>query len=148
MRRRYSINITAWSPRKLSFKCIPSAGVGGGVQGVLPHSQNFRFGENPVKILQNPRKTCGNLGKMYENHRKIAVCALILQKWHPKWKCRRFFFGDCVCFCSFFGHVRNLGKNAVWSALISKNAPSMKWNVDVFWRSFCLEFFSGKFGEI
>ena len=29
---------------------------------------------------------------MYEKPRKIAVCALILQKWHRKWKCRHFFY--------------------------------------------------------
>jgi len=41
---------------------------------------------------------------MLENHRKIAVCALILQKWHPKSKRRRafcYFFLVVFLFCSF-----------------------------------------------
>ena len=52
--------------------------------------QNFLFGENPGKI-------CGNFGKICKTVRKIAVCALILQIWHPKSRCR--------CFFSFIGHV-------------------------------------------
>jgi len=49
--------------------------------GLQAHLQKFWFGENPGKI-------CGNLDKMCEKLRKIALCALILQKWHLK--CRRF----------------------------------------------------------
>jgi len=35
---------------------------------------------------------------MYENLRKIAVCTLILQKWHPNWKFESadFFYGGHV----------------------------------------------------
>jgi len=57
---------------------------------VQPNPQNFWFGENPGKI-------CGNFGKMCETVRKIAVCPWILQKWHPKSRCR--------CFLSFTGQV-------------------------------------------
>jgi len=49
------------------------------------------LGENPGKILPNLGKICANLGKMCESLREIALDALILQKWRPKWKCRRFF---------------------------------------------------------
>jgi len=41
---------------------------------------------------------------MCENLRKIAVCALILQKWHPKSKCRHF-FGDHVSLKFFSGKL-------------------------------------------
>jgi len=40
---------------------------------------------------ENPGKICRSLGKMCDKLRKIAVFALILQKWHPKSKCRRLF---------------------------------------------------------
>jgi len=47
---------------------------------------------------------------MCANLRKIAVCVLILQKWHPKWKCTCF-FGDHFLW-NFFRQVwGNLGKN-------------------------------------
>jgi len=93
-----------------------------GFQGVRPHRQNFWFGENPGKI-------CGNLGKMYENLIKIAVCVLILLKWHPK--CVQTFFWRTYLFLVLFGQVRgNLGKIGAWSALFSKNG--------FFWRLFCL----------
>jgi len=42
---------------------------------------------------------------MYEDLRKIALCALILQKWCPKSKCRRFFFLEVVFLQFFFGQV-------------------------------------------
>jgi len=81
-----------------------------------------------------------NLGKMCENLRKIALCALILQKWHPKSKCRRFFhfFGSHV----FFGQVgRDLGKNDADVLWFEKMCP--KWNE---MQSF-LDVISGKFGQ-
>ena len=59
------------------------------------HPQNFLFGENPNKFTQNPGKIC-------EYFRKISVCALILQKWHPKSKCRRLFLEVMLCFIQFF----------------------------------------------
>jgi len=55
---------------------------------------------------------CVNLGKMYENLRKIALCALILQKWRSKSKYRRFFFWE-VMFLQFFSG--KLGE--IWASL-------------------------------
>jgi len=49
---------------------------------------------------------------MCENLRKIAFCALILQKWRPKSKCRRFFFWMSYFLSSFSG---KLGE--IWASL-------------------------------
>jgi len=57
---------------------------------VKPHTQNFCFGENP--------------GKMCESLRKIAACALISQKLHPKSKRRPFL--RLMFFFSSFRQVR------------------------------------------
>jgi len=53
---------------------------------------------------------------MCENLRKIALYALILQKWRPKSRCRRFLFWRS-CFFSYFSGKGNFGKNGAWSAL-------------------------------
>jgi len=64
-----------------------------------------------MKIPQNPGKICVNFDKMCENFRKIALRALILQKWRPKSKSRCFFFLEVIFLQLFFGQVRgNLGK--------------------------------------
>jgi len=44
---------------------------------------------------------------MCENLCKIAACALILQKWHPKSKCRRFFnfVLEVIFYLVLFGQV-------------------------------------------
>ena len=120
---------------------------------VQPHPSNFWFGENPDKITENPGKICGNFGKICENVSQIAVCALILQKWHPKSKCRRFFsffFWNSCFYLVLFGQVRvNMGENGAWSVLsFKKIRPTWKEMQLFFFRSFSLEFFSGKFGEI
>jgi len=55
-------------------------------------------------------KSVGNLGKMCEYLRNIDVRALILQKYHSKYKYKRFFWRSCFCLV-LFGQVReNLGK--------------------------------------
>jgi len=64
---------------------------------------------------------------MCENLGKIAVCALILQKCHPKARCRRFFFVffKLSFYLLLFGQVwkklgkcgENLGTNGAWKAL-------------------------------
>jgi len=66
------------------------------------------------------------VGKICVNLCKIAVCALMLQKWHPKWKWRRVFFVWKSCFdLVVFGQVRrNLGKLGWnWGAFTWKIAP-------------------------
>ena len=144
---------------------VEASGVGGGDAGVEgAHPQIFWFDENSGKI-------CVNLGKMCENRfmcfdftkkrfmcfdfTKIALCTLILQKWRRNQSADVFFL-EVMFFQFFFGQVKgnlgkfagNLGKNGAWSALIWKNAPKMEWNPVIFLRSFPLEFFSDKFGEI
>jgi len=71
-------------------------------------------------------------------------------KMAPKIKVQTLFLKVMFCYLSIFGQVRgNLGNNGASRALIWKNAPNTKWNEVVsFWRSFSLEYFSGKFGEI
>jgi len=98
-----------------------------------------------VKI--HPLKSGKNLCKFKQNVWKPSRNRFVyfdFTKWRPKWKCRRFFLLE-VMFCSvFFEQVRgnlgkfgeNLGKNGAWSALIWKNAPKMKLNAVVFFRSF------------
>ena len=102
-------------------------------------------------------KSWQNLWKFRQNvwkpFRKITVGALILKKWHPKSRCRSFFF-----LFFFEGHVfisvfsGKLGE--IWASsclkcfYLRKSAqPEMKCS-RFFWRSLTLEFFSGKFGEI
>jgi len=102
-----------------------------GSQTFFAYPQNFWSDENP-------RKICGNLGKICENVRKIAIRALILQKkWYPKNGIQNesadVFFRGQSCFLFLFGQVRgNLGKNGVWSVLWFENAPNMKGNAVVF----------------
>jgi len=71
---------------------------------------------------------------MCEYLRKIAVCALISQKWHQNQSAGILFCFWRSCFyLVLFGQVRgNLGKNGAWSALIWKNAPNIKRNAVVF----------------
>ena len=78
----------------------------------------WKSGQNPLKSGQNLCKFGQNMWKPSQN----CLCALILQKWHPKSKCRRFlFFWEVMFLQFFFGQVReNLGKNGAWSALIWK----------------------------
>jgi len=100
-------------------------------------------------------KICGNFGKICETVCKIAVCALILQKWHPKSRCR--------CFFSFIGHVFVLffsGKLwEIWASStmvlelcfdLNKYTQHEKKCSRFFWRSFFWSFFRaslGKFGQ-
>jgi len=111
--------------------------------------QNFWFDENPGKI-------CENLGKMCENLRKIVLCALILQKWRPKSKCRRFhvFWRSCF-FSSFSDKLREIwevwgkfGQKWCLKCFDLKKCAQNGMKCSHFLRSFSLEFFSGKFGEI
>ena len=92
---------------------------------------------------------------MYENVRKIAVCALILQKWHPKSKCRPFLRSSLHLV--FFGQVRGnlrkfggtLSKNGAWSVLLSqKMRPTWKEMQSCFRRSLSLEFFGNVWGNL
>jgi len=95
----------------------------------------------------------GNLSKICVNLCKIAVCALILQKWHPNWKWRCFFHGKSCFNLVVFGQVRrslgklgwNLGKKGAWSALIWKMRQV---KCCCFLEVFFFGFKSGKFAEI
>jgi len=110
-----------------------------------------------VKIRTKWLKICGNLGIMCENLCKIAACALILQKWHPKSKCRRFFnfVLEVIFYLVLFGQV--WGKfGQKWClkffdlkkcTLHGKKAGIEMESFFLFWRPSSLEFFSGKFGE-
>jgi len=88
---------------------------------------------------------------MCENLHKIALCALILQKWHPKSKC---FFGGHYFFV-FFGQVRGnlaqawgkFGQKLCLKCFDLKKCGQNEMQ-SFFWRSFSVEFFSGKYGEI
>jgi len=66
---------------------------------------------------------------MCENLRKIAVCALISQKWRLNSKCILFWEVMFLLyrFRASWGNLSkfggNLGKNGAWNALIWKNAP-------------------------
>jgi len=68
---------------------------------------------------------------MCENLRKIALCALILQKWRPNSKCRRFFFLEVIFLQFFFGQVREIWASLgeIWAKMVvevlsfEKNAP-------------------------
>ena len=53
------------------------------MEGCYSNPQKFCFGENRGKF-------CGNFCKTCEDLRKIAMCGLNLQTWHPKSKCRQF----------------------------------------------------------
>ena len=81
----------------------------------------------------------------------LALISQNLQKWPPKIKVPPFFSWRSCYYFVLFGEVRgnlgkgNFGKNGAWSALVWKNAPSMKRNAVVF---FEVIFFSGKLGEI
>ena len=127
---------------------------GGGAGGGSPSIKILMWWKSGKKLLKSGQNT--DLGKMCENLRKIASCALILQKWRPKSKCRRFYFLEVMFFQFFFWKVRgnlgkfegNLGINGAWSGLIWKNAPELEQNAVIFLSLFSLEFFSGKFGEI
>ena len=98
--------------------------------------------------IQNPLKpgNYGNLGKMCENLRKIAV--VWIYRNGTQNQSAEFFIRSC-----FLGKLGwNSGKNGAWSALISKNAPNMKWNAFVFLEVIFhfLEFIRaslGKFGQ-
>ena len=124
-------------------------GVWGGIQGGQAHPQNFWFGENPGKI-------CGNLGKMCEHLRKIALCALILQKWHPKSKCTLFLFWRSCFFSPFRASQGKFGQ--VWGKFrqkwclkcfdLKKCAQHEKKCSRFFGGHFLWRYFSGKFGEI
>ena len=59
-----------------------------------------------------------------------------------------YFLRSCFSLVRFRQVRGNLGKNGAWSASMWKYAPNLKWDAIVFLRSFSLEFFSGKFGEI
>jgi len=73
-----------------------------------------------------PPKTCDSVKiraksvEIWAKCRQIAVCALILQKWHPKSKCRPFFGGHV--FIYFFSG--KLGK--IWAKILRtpKNLPA------------------------
>jgi len=90
-----------------------------------------------------------NLGNRLQNH---CMC-FDFTKTAPKIKVQMFFFFYRSCFCFvLFGQVRgDLGKfnNGAWIVLWFKQIHST-WEEmqSFFWRSFSLEFFSGKFGEI
>jgi len=64
------------------------------------------------KSLKIRTKSVENLGKMCKNLRKIALYALILQKWRPKSKCTRVFFLEFMFLSSFSG---KLGE--IWASL-------------------------------
>jgi len=94
----------------------------------LVEEAGVQDGENPVKFPWNPGQNYGNLGKMCENLRKITICALILQKWHPQLRCRRFWFFEGYVFLGNLGKFGGtLGKNGAWCALIWKTAPTFFW---------------------
>jgi len=136
------------------FRCtFKASGVGGGGAG---------GGSLPKKLLvwwisgKNPLKSGKNLCKFGQNVRQPwqnRLCALILQKWRPKSKCRRLFFLEVMFLQFFFGQVRgnmgkfggNLGKNGAWSALIRRKCAQNGMRCSHFLKSFALEFFSDKF---
>jgi len=83
---------------------------GGGAEGGTA-PQKIWIGENLGKIPWNPGK-CEEIWakNVPTNLRKIAECAFILQKWHPKWKWR-VFFGDHFLSIFFRQVCGSLGKN-------------------------------------
>jgi len=91
---------------------------------------------------------------MCENLRKFAVCALILQRWHPESKCRRFSTGGHVfwSFLFFSGRLGEIWAKMVLGMLLNlRKCAQHEQKCSRFFggRSFSLrEFFSGKFGEI
>jgi len=85
---------------------------------------------------------------MREYLRKIAVCALILQKCHQNQSAAVSLFLEVMFLVLFWQFRGNLSNNGAWSALIWKNAPNIKWNAVIFFGGNCLECFSGRFGEI
>ena len=133
--------LNSLNQRSLTFPTPETTGVGGGgVQGVQTHPQSFWYGKNPGKIWGNLCKICVNL-------RQIAVCALILQKWHPK-----------INFFCFWNHVLiryfrasegkfkqvlvKFGQKWCLNCLYLKKCA--QWNAVFFWR----DSFSGKLAEI
>jgi len=105
----------------------------------------WKSGQNPLKSW----KIWGNLGKICTNIRKIAVCSFFLRKWHPKWKWRRF-FGGHVLILLFSGKLGGIWTSfcKIWAKMVLE-VPCAQWNTVVFfWKSFSLEFFSGKFAQI
>ena len=101
-------------------------------RGCKRTTQNLWFGENPGKI-------CGNLGKLCENVRRIAVCALKFQKWHPESKCRRLLWRSSL-YLVILGKLGEIWASLgeIWAKMVLevcfdlKNAPNMKRNAIVF----------------
>ena len=102
--------------------------------GVQPHPQNFWFGENAGKI-------CGNFGKIWETVCKITVCALILQKRHPKSRCR--------CFFSLIDHVFVLFFSGKWGEIWASSTMELELCFDLNkytqHEKKCSRFFGGHF---
>ena len=103
------------------------------MQGVQLHPQNFWFGENP--------------GKMCENVRKIALCALIFTKMAPKTKAQTYFSGSYFCQV----HFGKLGE--IWTKIVlevcfdfKKCAQHEKICSRFFWK--WVSFFGSFFGQV
>ena len=104
------------------------------------------------KSRQNPLKFKQNLWKFWpkrENPVKIAVCALLLQKWHPKQSADVLFFLRSCFYVILFGQVGEIWAKMVLELLrIEKMRPTWNEMQSPFQEVISLEFFRGKFGEI
>ena len=104
-------------------------------------------------------KSGKNLWKFGQNVWKpsqIVLCPLVLQKWRPKSKCRRFFFWRSCFFSSFSDKLREIWASLreIWAEMVlevlwfEKMPPKNGMIYSHFLRSFSLEFFRASLGKI
>ena len=127
-------------------RVIRTTGVGGGGEGGATAPPKlliwWKFGRNLWEIWARCVKTLAkslHVLWFYKNGTQNQSTGFI------------FVWRSCfylVLFGKVRGNLGKFGKNGAWSVLNWKMCPTWNEMQSFFWRSFSLEFFSGKFGEI